>query len=94
MRPDDGAIGHLHGAVAAAFCNRVKHQVPQPALRPAAELLMRGVPVAKRLWQITPGRTSARDPEHGIERASMVLHRPPIRLTDKRLKGGPLLVGQ
>jgi hypothetical protein len=44
MSPDDGAIGHLHGAAAAAFCNRVEHQVPQPALRPAAELLIHGVP--------------------------------------------------
>ena len=72
MCPDDRAINHLDGGVAAAVGKRLEHQVPKPAQRPASELAVNGVPIAKLLGQVTPRRAGPRDPEHRIKRPAMI----------------------
>jgi hypothetical protein len=72
MCPDDGTIDHLDGGVSPAISKRFEHQVPKPAQRPASELAVHRVPIAKLLGQISPRRTGSRDPEHRIKRPAMV----------------------
>ena len=95
MCPDDRAINHLDGGVAAAVGKRLEHQVPKPAQRPASELAVNGVPVAKLLGQITPRRASPRDPEYRIQRPAMIPRWAASQgagLHHKRLKAQPLCI--
>jgi hypothetical protein len=95
--PDDGAVDHLHGVIAAALGEGFEHQVPETTGRPATVLPMHGVPSPKLFWQITPGRTGSGDPEHRIQCASMVAGWAPSQraaLYDKGFKERPLLVSQ
>ena len=70
MCPDNSTVDHLHGVRAAAFRKRLQHQVPEPAGRPAAVLLVHRVPVAEFFRKITQGCARARDPEYRIKRAA------------------------
>jgi len=95
--PDDGAIDHLHGVIAAPLGEGFEHEVPQTTRRPPTVLPMHGVPATQFLGQIAPGGTGSTDPEHRIQRPSVVARRtPPQRAgrNDKGFEECPLLVGQ
>lgn len=83
--PDRGAVDHLDRVVAATIGQRLEHEVPQAAGRPAAILPVQGVSVAEFLAQVAPGRPGAGDPEDRIQRAPMVArgrpHNGPVPMT-------------
>ena len=95
MCPDDSAIDHLDGGVSATISERFEHQVPKPAQRPASELAVNRVPIAKFRGQVTPRRAGPRDPEHRIKRPAMVPWRAASQgagLNDEGLKIPPFRV--
>ena len=88
MGAHDGGIDHLHdGGRAALLVQRVEHQFEQPGLRPAAELLVDGVPLAEILVQIAPRRPGPRDPEDAVEYPPVILGRPPALATPRDHQG-------
>jgi hypothetical protein len=93
--PDDSAIDHLHGIAAAALGKGFEHQVPQSAGRPAAILPVHRIPVAELVGQIAPGRAGPSDPEHSVQRATVVNRRTPPQgatLDHERFEKRPLIV--
>src|SRR5262245_30579081 len=48
---------------------------PEPAPFPAAKAVIDGVPASKRLWQVTPGRPSAGQVQHGFDEHPIAEHR-------------------
>ena len=78
MGAHDRRIDHLHdGGRPALLVQRVEHQFEQAGFRPAAELLVDGVPLAEIVVQIAPRRTGPRDPEDAVENLPVILRRPP-----------------
>ena len=52
-----------------------ENALPHALLRPAPEAGVDGEPVAKLLWQITPGRTGPRDPQDRLDKQPIVPRR-------------------
>ena len=80
-----------------AFHQRIEDAFPNALLGPAAEALENAVPMAKRWWQITPRRTRTRDPQHSVDKQTIVLAMPALVafLTwNKMLNPPPLPVRQ
>lgn len=98
--PDDGAVDHLQRVAAPSVGESGKHQVPNAAYRPTAELAMHQVPVAQFLRQVAPRRARAgmRAIQKMASRGSpMVTRRPTAQrpaLRHERLKESALLVAQ
>lgn len=95
--PDDGAVDHLHGIIAAALGESFEHQIPQPTGRPAAVLPVHRVPVPQFLGQIAPWCARACDPKHRVQRAAVVGRGTPPQGTSfdhERLEECPFVVAQ
>src|ERR1700721_4418960 len=61
-----------------AFHQRIEDACPNALRGPAAESLENAVPMAKRWWQITPRRTRTRDPQHSVDKQTIVLAMPAL----------------
>ena len=80
-----------------AFHQRIEDAFPNALLGPAAEALENAVPMAKRWWQITPRRTRTRDPQHSVDKQTIVLAMPALVAfftRNKMLDPQPLSVRQ
>jgi len=96
MRPDDRAVDHLQGGIAAAaIIEGVKDQFPQSRQRPAPELAIDRRPFPKTIGQIPPWSPRSGNPENAIQNKTMVLWTPAApraAFNHKRLKTDPFLV--
>jgi hypothetical protein len=93
--PDDSAVDHLHGVLAATLGEGFKHQVPQSGGRPTTVLPVYRVPVAEFPRQIAPRCSRSSNPKHRVQRLAVVGRRTPPQgttLNHERLEERPLVV--
>ena len=84
MRAHDCRVDHLQRRIGNRdAAKRLQDGVPNPGLRPAAELPPDGVPIAELRRQVTPRRASAHDPEDRVEDLAMVA-RPTTAFRDQK----------
>ena len=79
------------------FYQRIEDTFPNALLGPAAKALENTVPVAKQWRQIAPGCTRTRDPEHRIDKQTIVLAVPAFvtfLTRNKPLDAPPLRIRQ
>jgi len=79
------------------FHQRIEDAFPNALLGPAAKALENAVPGAEHWWQIAPGRTRTRDPQHSIDKQTIVLAVPPsvsLLTRNKPFDAPPLRVRQ
>ena len=79
------------------FYQRIEDTFPNALLGPAAKALENTVPVAKQWRQIAPGCTRTRDPEHRIDKQTIVLAVPAFvtfLTRNKPLDAQPLRIRQ
>lgn len=102
VRPDDGAVDEVRRPVDLA--RRVGHALqyrqqpgPDAARGPAPETAPDGTPGAEALRQITPGRTSAKDPQDRAHDGAVIAGRAagpgPLGWKQRR-ESPPLRIGQ
>ena len=78
MGAHDRRVDHLYDhRRPALLVERIEHQFEEAGFRPAAELLVDGVPLAEMLVEIAPRRAGPRDPEDAIENLPVILRRSP-----------------
>lgn len=70
MRADDRGVQQNPVEIRLLQCR--EDPLPATGARPAAKALIDRVPLAVALGEITPGRPTARDPEHGVEEQPVV----------------------
>lgn len=76
VRSRDRAVDHLDSVRhLTAARQRFQHSVPNPCQRPASELAVNAAPVAEMVVKVAPGRCGSSDPEHAVQRASVVRRR-------------------
>ncbi len=68
--PDRRAIQHQ--ALQIRVSKRSEHLLPNASFCPAIKSLKHGVPVAKTLRQVAPGRTCSRHPNDGVHKQTVV----------------------
>ena len=79
------------------FDQRIENAFSHAVLGPAAEALENAVPVAEHGRQIAPGRTRTRDPQHSVDKQTIVLAVPPFvsfLTRNKTFNAPPLRVRQ
>jgi hypothetical protein len=69
MRPHHGTIQDAVFHV-GIIGNMGKHLFPDLLVTPAGKPLRDAVPVPRARWQVTPRRTGATDPAHGLNEAT------------------------
>ena len=70
--PDDGGIDH-HMLEVWVLRQDLEKILPNAFAGPTIETDEHAIPVAKRAWQITPGRARAQNPKHSIHEQPVVL---------------------
>jgi hypothetical protein len=65
--------GIEHDPVEVSLLESLEDRLPTPLLRPAVEALIHCVVLAEAFWEIGPGSSSVRDPEHGVQKAAVVI---------------------
>jgi hypothetical protein len=68
----DGAVNHRIFVVGLGG-QVLEETLPHPFIGPAAEALVRVLPVAKRFWQIAPRNSGALAVEHRFDEAAIVI---------------------
>ena len=96
MRPDDGAVDHLH-AVRDVFggAQCFQEKLPNPRDRPTSELSVDRPPLAEVIRKVPPLRTGTGDPEDAIQDKSMIARWAPsfgAGFDQEWLKERPLVV--
>ena len=82
---NDGAVDHLDLiGQNTAFIQRFKDHLPQTRQRPSAKLPVDARPLAKLFRQISPGSACACNPEHTIQRQSVIRRRAPTASSNSK----------
>lgn len=65
--------GIQHNPVEVRLSKSLEDRLPAPLFRPAVEALVHRVVLAEALWEVWPRRSSARDPEHRVQKAAVIV---------------------